>query len=100
MLADPTRSRIVGLLLEGEQPVGQIARQLALSQPSASKHLKALHGAGLVAVRRDAQRRLYRLQPKPFARLEQWIVPYRRLWADRLDAFERYLDVMEEDDGQ
>jgi DNA-binding transcriptional ArsR family regulator len=95
VLADPARCRIVGLLLSGEQPVGEVSRALRIAQPSVSKHLKALERIGLVAVRRDAQRRLYRLQPGPLAALDAWLTPYRRLWADRLDALERRLDALD-----
>lgn len=102
-LADPTRCRIVELLLRGEHAVGDVARRLELAQPSASKHLKTLERVGLVTVRRDAQRRWYRLRPGSFAAIDEWLAPYRRLWADRLDALEHHLDQMEDtedDDGK
>ena len=63
-----------------------------MSQPGVSKHLRVLREAGLVEVRRDAQRRLYRLRPEPLAEVDAWLAPYRRLWAGRLDALERSLD--------
>ena len=57
-----------------------------------SKHLRVLREAGLVRVRVDGQRRLYALRPQPLTELHEWLEPYRRLWGDRLDALEQYLD--------
>jgi DNA-binding transcriptional ArsR family regulator len=76
----------------GERSAGEIERILRIPQPSASKHLRALRAAGLVRVRKDAQRRLYRLEPAPLAALDAWLEPYRQFWNDRLDALERHLD--------
>jgi DNA-binding transcriptional ArsR family regulator len=55
-----------------------------------------LREAGLVEVRTDAQRRLYRVRPEPLAEIDAWLAPYRRLWANRLDALERHLDETED----
>jgi DNA-binding transcriptional ArsR family regulator len=66
--------------------------RLALSQPSTSKHLRVLREAGLVRVRQDGPRRVYALEHRPMAELDAWLAPYRRLWAERLDALERHLD--------
>ena len=92
VLAEPTRRRIVELLLERACPVGELVDLLGLSQPGVSKHLRVLREGGFVAVRADAQRRFYELRPGPLAELDAWLAPYRRLWADRLDAHERHLD--------
>ncbi|MBV8684692.1 MAG: winged helix-turn-helix transcriptional regulator [Caulobacteraceae bacterium] len=91
-LADPTRRRMVDMLRGGELSAGEIERGVRISQPSASKHLKALREAGLVRMRKDAQRRLYRLDPAPLAALDAWLEPYRDFWSDRLDALERHLE--------
>ncbi len=91
-LADPVRRRVVEVLRAGEMSAGEIERALGVSQPAASKHLRALRDAGFVSVRRDAQRRVYRLDPRPLAELDRWLAPYRHFWADRLDALEKHLD--------
>lgn len=96
VLAEPHRRRILDLLLEAERPVGDLVADLALSQPAVSKHLRVLRDAGLVEVRADAQRRLYRVRPEPLRAIDDWLAPYRRLWAERLDALEAHLDAMEE----
>ena len=96
VLAEPTRRRILDLLVDSERPVNDLVARLDISQPGVSKHLRVLREAGLVEVRTDAQRRLYRVRPEPLAEIDAWLAPYRRLWANRLDALERHLDETEE----
>jgi DNA-binding transcriptional ArsR family regulator len=95
VLAEPTRRRILDLLREEERPVGDLVDRLRLSQPGVSKHLRILREAGLVDVRADAQKRLYRLRPEPLVEIDAWLEPYRKLWSGRLDALERHLDAKE-----
>jgi len=92
VLAEPTRRRILDLIRDDERPVNELVAKLDISQPGVSKHLRVLREAGLVEVRTDAQRRLYRVRPEPLAEIDAWLAPYRRLWANRLDALERHLD--------
>jgi DNA-binding transcriptional ArsR family regulator len=92
VLAEPTRRRILDLLLDGERPVGELVKRLKLSQPGVSKHLRVLREAGLVSVRNEAQRRIYGVRPEPLAEVTEWLEPYRKLWGERLDALERHLD--------
>ena len=94
VLAEPNRRRILDLLLDDERTVGELVGQLGLSQPGVSKHLRVLREAGLVDVRADAQRRIYRLRFEPLLELDDWLTPYRRAWRDRLDAPEQHLDEM------
>jgi DNA-binding transcriptional ArsR family regulator len=94
VLAEPNRRRILDLLRVGERPVGDLVDALALSQPAVSKHLRVLRDAGLVEVRSDAQRRLYRVRAEPLRAVDEWLRPYRALWASRLDDLERHLDTM------
>jgi len=91
-LSEPHRMAIVAMLADGERPAGDFVDALPISQPTVSKHLSVLREAGLVTVRKDAQRRLYRLNPAPLAELDAWLQPYRRFWVDRLDALEHHLD--------
>ena len=100
VLGEPTRRRILDLLLERPRVVGELTEQLGLTQPGTSKHLRVLRDAGLVEVRPDAQRRLYRLRSEPLREIDEWLTPYREAWRDRLDALERHLDVMEENDDR
>jgi DNA-binding transcriptional ArsR family regulator len=96
VLAEPSRRRILDLLRDGERPVGELVSLMTLSQPAVSKHLRVLKEAGLVDVRGDAQRRLYRVTPEPLAELDAWLAPYRSLWSERLDALERHLATRED----
>ena len=98
VVAEPTRRRILDLLRERSRPVGELVELFGLSQPLVSKHLRVLRDAGLVRVRQDAQRRWYELRPEPLAELDAWLAPYRRLWTDSLDALERHLDEMPEEE--
>jgi DNA-binding transcriptional ArsR family regulator len=75
--------------------VGEIERELQLSQPSVSKHLRVLREAGLVESRIEAQRRLYRLRPEPLRELDEWLIPFRRFWSKHVDALEKHLEKME-----
>src|SRR5690349_831522 len=95
VLAEPSRRRILDLLLDEERSVGDLVDRMALSQPGVSRHLRVLRDAGLVNVRKDAQRRLYAVNPQPLAEIDAWLEPYRRLWAERLDALEAHLDRKE-----
>jgi DNA-binding transcriptional ArsR family regulator len=97
LLAEPSRRMIVDALLDGEQSVSALVDLLNLSQPNVSKHLRVLRDAGVVDVRPLAQQRLYRLRPQPFAELDAWLAPYRKLWNERLDALGRVLDEMEDE---
>ena len=96
VLAEPTRRRILDLLRDDERPVNELVTSLNVSQPGVSKHLRVLREAGLVEVRTDAQRRLYRVRPEPLAEIDAWLAPYRRLWAQRLDALEQHLEETED----
>jgi DNA-binding transcriptional ArsR family regulator len=96
-LADPHRRTLLELLRERPRAVNELVERTGLSQPGTSKHLKVLREAGLVQVRREAQRRVYALEPGPLAELDVWLAPYRRLWSDSLDALERRLDETRED---
>lgn len=91
VLGEPHRQAILDLLREGERPVGELVEHLGLSQPAVSKHLRVLKEAGMVEVRTDAQRRLYRIRPEPLAELDEWLAGYRTLWTSHLDRLEAHL---------
>lgn len=95
VVAEPNRRAILSLLLSSERSVGEIERELQLSQPSVSKHLRILRDAGFVESRVEAQRRLYRLKPEPLMELDAWLAPFRRYWSRQIDALERHLDQMD-----
>lgn len=84
-LSDPTRLRIVELLLAGERAVNDVVDEVDIDQSGVSRHLKILSEAGFVRMRADGPRRLYSLAPEPFTELDHWLSQYRRLWESRLD---------------
>jgi DNA-binding transcriptional ArsR family regulator len=92
IIAEPNRRAILSLLVLSEQSVGEIERQLRMSQPTVSKHLRVLRDAGFVESTVDAQRRLYRLKPGPLQEVDMWLAQFRRFWSAHVDALERYLD--------
>ena len=77
VLAEPHRRQILDLLRDEELAVNDLVHELGISQPNVSKHLRVLRDAGLVSVRTDAQRRLYRLRPEPLREIDEWLAPYR-----------------------
>jgi DNA-binding transcriptional ArsR family regulator len=95
IIAEPNRRAILGLLVSSERSVGEIERQLRMSQPMVSKHLRVLREAGFVEATVDAQRRLYRIKPGPLQEVDAWLAQFRRFWSAHVDALERYLDRME-----
>jgi len=96
IIAEPNRRAILSLLVSSEQSVGEIERQLHMTQPTVSKHLRVLRDAGFVESTVDAQRRLYRLKPGPFQEVDAWLDRFRRFWSEHVDALERHLDRMDE----
>src|SRR5205085_11867002 len=95
IIAEPNRRAILSLLVSSEQSVGDLERQLDMTQPTVSKHLRVLRDAGFVEYTVDAQRRVYRLKPEPLQELDAWLAPFRRFWSDHVDALERHLDRMD-----
>jgi DNA-binding transcriptional ArsR family regulator len=99
VLAEPNRRAILDLLLEEERPVSALVDLMRVSQPAVSKHLRVLRQAGLVESRTDAQRRIYRVRAEPLRDLDEWLAPYRHLWASSFGALSRYLDTIDGDQG-
>ncbi|MBS1727612.1 MAG: winged helix-turn-helix transcriptional regulator [Armatimonadetes bacterium] len=96
VIVEPNRRAILSLLAASEQSVGEIEKQLGMSQPKVSKHLRVLRDAGLVQAQIDAQRRVYRVRAESLREVEDWLAPFRRFWSAHVDALERHLDQMED----
>jgi len=93
-LADPTRRAILTRLLSGECSVGELAEPFEMSMPAVSKHLRVLERAGLIAQRRDAQWRRCRIQAHPLKEVSDWTERYRRIWEERLDRLDDYVQQL------
>ncbi len=94
-LADPTRRAILARLATGETSVNELAEPFKISLPAVSKHLKVLEKAGLITRERKAQWRPCKLDPKPLQEIATWIEEYRRLWDERIDRLEDYLQQLQ-----
>ncbi len=93
-LAEPNRLHIVELLRDGPLTVGEIADRLELQQPQVSKHLRVLSDAELVEVQPSANKRIYNLQFQSFKELDGWLDSFRRMWEERFDRLDDYLQQM------
>jgi DNA-binding transcriptional ArsR family regulator len=80
MNADAVPRRERHLLRERQRPVGELVRELQISQPAVSRHLRVLREAGFVQAQADAQRRIYSVRGEPLRELDEWLSPYRAMW--------------------
>jgi DNA-binding transcriptional ArsR family regulator len=94
-LAEPNRLHIVELLRDGPLTVGEVADRLRLRQPQASKHLRVLLDAEIVELQAVANRRIYKLRQEPFKELDDWLDTYRRVWNERFDDLDAYLQELQ-----
>ena len=88
-LGDPTRRRILELLRDGESSVRELTEHTHVTQPAVSQHLRVLAGAGLVSVRPQGTRRLYRVEPAGLEQVRAWVDSF---WDTALDAFVAYAE--------
>ena len=92
-LADPTRRGMLASLALGEKSIGELAQPFAISFAGASKHVKVLEGAGLIARRKVGRMQVCRLQPEPLAQAELWLRQWERFWVNRLDRLEALIQA-------
>jgi DNA-binding transcriptional ArsR family regulator len=89
-LGDPTRRSILERLMNGPQPVGELARDFPVSRPAISQHLRILKDAHLVVDRPQGNRRLYELNPTGVDALRNY---FDRFWDRALAAYKRAAEV-------
>ena len=94
-LADPTRRAVFEGLRRGPRPVGEIARELPVSRPAVSQHLRVLKDAGLVRERREGTRNYYSLNGDGLAELREYVEAF---WDDTLEAFKEEVEREKGDD--
>jgi DNA-binding transcriptional ArsR family regulator len=94
-LADPTRRAILARLASGEATVNELAAPFDMSLQAVSKHLKVLERGGLIARGRAAQSRPCRIEPKALLTIHDWLEEYARLWNERLDRLDDYLEQLQ-----
>jgi DNA-binding transcriptional ArsR family regulator len=100
VLAEPNRRAILSVLSLSERSVNELMLELRMPQPSVSKHLKVLKNGGFVESRVEAQRRVYRLNPRPLQEVDAWLEPFRRFWSTHVDALEKHLDRLEQAESE
>lgn len=98
-VAEPRRRALVAALAGGERPVNALVEELGLAQPQVSKHLRVLREVGVVAVREDGRRRLYRLNAAALRPIHDWVKEYERLWSERFDGIDAVLEELKKEDG-
>jgi DNA-binding transcriptional ArsR family regulator len=94
-IAEAHRREILDALIPGEKAVGVIVKDLSMSQPQVSKHLRVLSEVGLVTCRAEGRHRLYRLEPARLRPLHDWLANYERAMNDRLDRVDDYLKQLQ-----
>jgi DNA-binding transcriptional ArsR family regulator len=98
-VAEPRRRQIMDLLVGGERPVNDLVRELGLAQPQVSKHLRVLREVGVVDVRDEGRRRLYRLNGPALKPIHDWIAGYEQLWTERFEALDAVLEDLKKEQG-
>ena len=91
-IADPSRRRLLDLLIAGERPAQELAAEFQVSFAAVSQHLGVLRGAGLVTSRPVGRQRLYRAHPERLADVFRWVARYRQFWPTHLARLGTYLD--------
>lgn len=100
VISEPNRRAILGLLVASERSVGEIESHLRMPQTTVSKHLRVLRDAGIVESQVEAQKRVYRIKPEPLQEVDAWLAQFRQLWTKHVDALEKYLDRMPDEDNR
>lgn len=95
-LADPTRRAILARLATADATAGELAAGFPITAQAVSKHLNVLESAGLIVRIREAQWRRCRIVPTALRSVAAWAEQYRRLWEERYDALDGYLDTLKE----
>jgi DNA-binding transcriptional ArsR family regulator len=102
-VAEPRRRQIIDALADGERPVNDLVTHLGLAQPLVSKHLRVLRDVGVVDVRGDGRRRIYRLNGPSLKPISDWVRPLARAWEQRFEQMDVVLEELkrreEEGDG-
>jgi DNA-binding transcriptional ArsR family regulator len=97
-VAEPRRREILDLLAGGERAVNDLVELLGLTQPQVSKHLRVLREVGLVDVRDEGRRRLYRLNGPALKPIHDWVSGYERMWSERFDQLDVVLEGLKRKD--
>jgi DNA-binding transcriptional ArsR family regulator len=95
-IAEPQRRDILALLRTGERPVTELAQELGMSQPGASKHLRVLREVGLVRVRGAGKQRLYALDARGLRPVHEWVGGFEQFWNETFDRLDTYVQDLKQ----
>ncbi|WP_026874487.1 ArsR/SmtB family transcription factor [Jiangella gansuensis] len=96
-IAEPQRRELLVLLRAGEQPVTELAQELGMTQPGASKHLRVLREVGLVRDRKAGKRRLYCLDARGLRTIHEWTGGFEQFWNESLDRLDAYAQELKQE---
>lgn len=91
-IADPIRRDIIELLAKESLSVNEVSKKFEISRPAISKHLKILNECGIINYEQIGRERLCSIQPQKLIPAFLWIKQYNKLWEDRIDSFENYIN--------
>jgi len=97
-VAEPRRRAILDLLAGGERPVTDLVERLGLAQPQVSKHLRVLRDVGLVSVRDEGRRRIYRIDASALKPIHDWVQRYEEMWSERYDRLDSVLEDLKREE--
>jgi len=95
-IAEPRRREILVLLRAGERPVTELAQELGMTQPGASKHLRVLREVGLVRDRKAGKQRLYGLDARGLRPVHEWAGGFERFWNESFDRLDAYVQDLKQ----
>jgi DNA-binding transcriptional ArsR family regulator len=96
-VAEPRRRQLLELLAGGERPVGDLVAATGLAQPQVSKHLRILREVGVVDVRDEGRRRLYRVDGAALKPIHDWVAGFEALWTERYEALDAVLEDLKKE---
>lgn len=94
-IADPTRRQIITLIARSEMNLNSIADRFEISRPTVSQHVKILQECGIIGIEKRGRERYCRIKPANLRQVADWVEPFRVLWEEKLDSFEKYLNTLQ-----
>lgn len=94
-IADPTRRQIIELLAKEPMNLNAIADNFKISRPAISQHIKILNECGIIEVETIGRERYCKVQPQKLIPAFLWLEQYQKLWTERIDSFEKYVNQLQ-----
>lgn len=94
-IADPTRRQIIDLIANEKMNLNTIAEQFDISRPAISQHIKILAECGLIKIEKVGRERYCSIQPASLVPAFMWMEQHQKMWEDKLDSFEKYVNKLQ-----